>query len=145
VLVAGNFNSPSLDLDAGPGSYLLSNAGSSDGFVAKYDSAGTLLWGVQLASTAFNTGPDVAVDAVGNILIANNFTGSIEIGAPGQPHVTLTSGGSSEVGFLAKIDPAGNVLWARTVGAAADPRYATSITTDAAGNVSPQSNEATQL
>ena len=123
VLVAGYYRSASLDLDPGPGTYLLPNAGGSDGFVAKYDPAGNLLWGVQLASSASNTAPDVAVDGAGNVLIVSNFTGSIDIGVPGGPAVTLTNGGSNE-GFVAKIDPAGNALWARTVGAPADARLA---------------------
>src|SRR6476660_9615838 len=46
MLVAGNFTSASIDLDPGPGTYLLPNAGGSDGFAAKYDPAGNLLWGV---------------------------------------------------------------------------------------------------
>jgi hypothetical protein len=144
VLVAGNFSSAFLDLDPGPGTYLLSNAGGSDGFVAKYDPAGNLLWGVQLASSASNTAPDVAVDGVGNVLIASNFTGSIDIGVPGWPHVTLTNGGSNE-GFVAKIDPGGNALWARTVGAPADARLAHGITADAAGNVYATGSEGDRL
>jgi hypothetical protein len=144
VLVAGNFNSASLDLDPGPGTYLLPNAGGTDGFVAKYDPAGNLLWGVQLASSASNTAPDVAVDGAGNVLIVSNFTGSIDIGVPGGPPVTLTNGGSNE-GFVAKIDPAGNALWARTVGAPADARLAYGITADAAGNVYATGSEGDRL
>src|ERR1051325_6940950 len=48
VLVAGMFDSASLDLDPGPGAYVLSNAGGYDGYAAKYDSAGNLAWGVQV-------------------------------------------------------------------------------------------------
>ena len=133
VLVTGSFTSASLDLDPGPGTYLLSNAGGYDGYAAKYAPTGNLLWGVHFASTANNQAWKVAVDGADNVLIAGSFSGPLEIGAPGQPHVTLTSGGSNE-GFIAKIDSAGNALWARTFGAAADPRFGT-ITADAAGNV----------
>ena len=51
MLVAGNFTSASLDLDPGPGTYILPNAGGSDGFAAKYDATGSLLWGVQVGGT----------------------------------------------------------------------------------------------
>ena len=134
VVVAGAFSSAFLDLDPGPGTYLLPNAGGNDGFAAKYDATGNLLWGVQVGGTGSGGVLKVEVDGADNVLIAGTFAGSVEIGAPGRPPVTLTNGGISE-GFLAKFDPAGNALWARTFGTAANPRYARGITTDAAGNV----------
>src|SRR4051794_23738756 len=42
VLVPGSFTSPSIDLDPGPGTYLLANTGLGDGYAAKYDPTGTL-------------------------------------------------------------------------------------------------------
>lgn len=145
MLVAGNFTSASLDLDHGPGTYLLPNAGgSSDGFAAKYDPAGNLLWGVQVSGTGISSVYKVEVDSAGNALIAGIYRGSVEIGAPGRPAVTLTNGGINE-GFLAKFDPAGNALWARTFGAATDPRVANGITTDAAGNVYATGSEGNRL
>ncbi|HUE74169.1 MAG TPA: Calx-beta domain-containing protein [Pirellulaceae bacterium] len=134
VVVAVSFSSASIDLDPGPGSYILPSAGGWDSAVAKYDPLGNLLWGVQLASTANNFSRDVAVDGVGNILFAGTFEGSLEIRAPGQPPVTLTNGGLSE-GFLAKIDPAGAVLWATTFGVAGSPRDARGVAADAVGDV----------
>ena len=144
VLVAGSFNSASLDLDSGPGTYLLSNVGGYDGYAAKYDPTGNLLWGIQIGGTGNGAGTEVASDGAGNVLIAGSFAGSVEIGALGQPHLTLTNGGSRE-GFLAKLDPAGNALWARTFGTAADPRLAYGITADAAGNVYATGSEGHRL
>ena len=145
VLVAGNFNSPSLDLDPGPGTYLLPNAGGSDGFAAKYDPAGNLLWGVQVGGASnYGSVYKVEADGAGNVLIAGIFAGSVEIGAPGRPSLTLATGAINE-GFLAKFDPAGNALWARTFGAAADPRVAYGMTADAAGNVYATGSEGNRL
>ena len=144
VLVAGSFTSASLDLDPGPGTYLLPNAGGYDGYAAKYDPAGNLLWGVQVGGTDLSSVYKVEEDAAGNVLIMGVFRGSIEIGVPGRPPVTLTTGGVNE-GFLAKFDPAGNALWASTFGAAANPRLAYGITTDAAGNVYAAGAEGSQL
>jgi hypothetical protein len=147
AVVAGFYLSASIDLDPGPGSYVLPNAGVSDavnGFVAKYDPLGSLFWGVHFASPASNSAWDVAIDGANNILVIGNFQGSLEIGAPGQTPVTLTNGGISE-GYLAKIDPAGNVLWATTFGATADPRLAYGVTADAAGNVYATGSEAKKL
>lgn len=144
MFVAGNFDSASLDLDPGPGAYILPNAGGSDGFAAKYDPAGSFLWGVQVSGTGISSIYKVEVDAAGNALIAGIFRGSVEIGAPGRPPVMLSNGGSNE-GFLAKFDPAGNALWARTFGTAADPRVAQGITTDVSGNVYATGSEGNRL
>ena len=133
VLVAGSYSSASIDLDPSPGEYILSNAGGYDGYAAKYDPAGNLLWGVHVGGTGSENVSEVEVEGAGNVLIAGSFAGSVEIGAPGRPPVTLNNGGSNE-GFLAKLDPAGNTLWARTF-AGTDVRTVRDITTDAAGNV----------
>src|SRR6185436_1920961 len=135
VFVAGYTGSPSIDLDPSPGTYILPNAGVYNGFAAKYDLAGNLLWGVQESGTGNDKVTKIAVDGAGNILIAGSFAGTVDIGAPagGLAHVTLSNGGSSEW-FLAKIDSAGNALWATSIGATA-ARWVNDITADAAGNV----------
>jgi Calx-beta domain/Beta-propeller repeat len=148
VVVAGFFGlgSPSLDLDPGPGTYSLPNAGGlGDGFAAKYDPDGNLLWGVQVGGTGNDTVTKVAVDGAGNVLISGGFTGTVDIGAPaaGLAHVSLTNGGSTEW-FLAKIDPAGNTLWATSFGSSAS-RFVSAITADAAGNVYATGHEGNQL
>ena len=144
VVVSGTFSSASIDLDPGPGEYILSNAAGYDGYVAKYDPVGNLAWGVQVGANDLATVYKVAVDGAGNVLIMGIFRGSIAISAPGRSAVTLTNGGTNE-GFLAKLDPAGNTLWASTFGAAASPRLAYGMTADAAGNVSGTGYEGNRL
>ncbi len=144
AVVAGFYKSASIDLDPGPGSYVLPNAGGNDGFVAKYDPLGNLLWGVHFASPANTAATDVAIDGASNVLVTGNFQGSMEIGAPGQTPVTLTNAGINE-SFLAKIDATGNVLWATTFGATADPRFAYGVAVDPAGNVYATGSEANKL
>ena len=144
AVVAGFYHSGSIDLDPGPGIYDLPNAGGNDGFVAKYDPLGNVLWGVHVASPASNEATDVAIDGANNVLVIGNFQGSLEIGAPGQTPVTLTNGGSRE-SFLAKVDPTGNVLWATTFGTSANPRLTRGVTTDAAGNIYVAGSEGNKL
>jgi hypothetical protein len=88
----------------------VTSAGSSGVFVAKLDHRGTFLWAVPLPGfTQSGLWNGLAVDGAGNILYGGIFTGTVRFGS-----TTLTSKGSQD-GFLAKLDPDGNLLWARTV------------------------------
>jgi Beta-propeller repeat len=53
------------------------NAGGSDAFVAKLDSAGRPLWGTQLGTTGTEQANAIAVDSNGAIYIAGNTDGSL--------------------------------------------------------------------
>jgi hypothetical protein len=88
----------------------VTSAGSAGVFVAKLDHSGTFLWAVPLPGfTQSGLGNGLAVDGAGNILYAGMFTGTVSFGS-----TTLTAKGSQD-GFLAKLDPNGNLLWARAV------------------------------
>ncbi|MDB6066976.1 MAG: hypothetical protein JWR26_3184 [Pedosphaera sp.] len=84
---------------------LSNNSGSQDIFVAKYDTAGNLLWARSAGSTADDSGYGVAVDGAGNCYI----TGFLGGAASFTNGVTLPAGGL----FLAKYDAGGNLLWAQ--------------------------------
>jgi len=53
------------------------NAGSSDAYLAKYDTAGTLLWTEQLGTSEGDTSYSVAVDGPGNAFISGQTYGSL--------------------------------------------------------------------
>jgi hypothetical protein len=135
VAVVGNFTNGSIDLDPGLGSYVLPNAGASDGFAASYDPLGNLRWGVHFASAGSNNATEVAMDRAGNTFVYGSFTGTIQVGASGATPLTLTAAAGGSDACLAKIDPAGNLLWARTLGEGGVRRLANGIATDSAGNV----------
>lgn len=70
----------------------------------------------------------MALDPAGNIVIAGQFAGALDMG----PH-SLDSRGPSEA-FVAKLSPAGELLWVRTLGSdGAD--FASAVAVDSAGNV----------
>jgi len=105
VYVSGRFHSPTLTI----GSVTLINkdntGNSTDLFIAKYDSDGSMLWA---KSTGENHTNDVAlslaVSTSGNIYMTGVFGGST---------ITFDSIVLSNPGFfLAKYDTDGNVLWA---------------------------------
>lgn len=84
------------------------NAGGADAYIAKYDAAGTQLWIKQLGSAVTDASTSVVTDAGGNVYVAG-----ITDGAIGGPNA-----GSSD-NFVAKYDPAGNLLWTQQLGSAA--------------------------
>ena len=98
------------------------NAGSSDAFLAKYDSSGALLWTRQIGTTDWDWSNSVAVDGYGNAYISGTTGGSI--------------GGQNAGGFdafLAKYDSSGALLWTRQLGTS-DWDISNSVAIDGSGN-----------
>jgi Beta-propeller repeat len=81
------------------------NAGNSDTFVSKYDSAGNKLWTKLIGGPTFESGSGIATDSQGNIYVAGNV--SVPVGMSGnfEPDV-----------FVSKLDAAGNLIWTRQLG-----------------------------
>ncbi|TAL01531.1 MAG: hypothetical protein EPO07_08215, partial [Verrucomicrobia bacterium] len=110
--------------------------GSSDIFVARYNSAGQLLWAKGAGSTSPDQARGVAFDRAGNVFITGSFSGNIIFDA-----ITLTTVRKGLDIFFAKYDAAGNAVWARTPASASSDttilQYddeGASVTTDDAGN-----------
>jgi hypothetical protein len=84
-----------------------------DMFVAKYDSAGNVLWVWQAGGEGDYRGYDIAVDAVGNSYVAGTFC--CRSVAFGNTNLTAAPGVGGEPGdtFIAKYDTDGNLLWVR--------------------------------
>jgi hypothetical protein len=98
IIVAGSFNLPGRVWDA---------------YVAKFDSNGDLKWMRTLADGRNDNAYGVAVDNVGNIYVAgttNSFKAATDRDI-----------------FVAKFDPAGNLLWFRTINLGAGDDIAYSI------------------
>ena len=131
VLVSGTFTG-TVNFDPNAGDTSLSAPGRNDVFIAKYDSGGGLIWARSAAGTAgtIATGYALAVDAAGNVAAAGSFQGTAAFGS-----TTLTAGGSFD-GFVAKLDPSGQFLWAKaTSGSGTSVAQAAGLTFDASGNV----------
>ncbi|MBI3510187.1 MAG: T9SS type A sorting domain-containing protein [Bacteroidetes bacterium] len=125
VYLTGYFFSPTMTI----GTTLLTNAGSSDIFIAKYDPNGNALWAKSCGSTGGDEGVSVVADHSGNAVLSGFFFGpSISIGTN-----TLTNAGSYDI-FIAKYDANGNVLWANGAGGTGDDE-GYSLCADANSNV----------
>ena len=92
-------------------------------WVAKYDTAGRVMWKRQLGTEAYDGAVGVATDAAGNVYIT---------GGPRLARRPL-SGGLVDA-WVAKYDAAGRVVWKRQVGTRVYDN-AFGVATDAAGNV----------
>src|SRR5581483_4553530 len=90
---------------------ILTNNGSADAFAAKYNPAGTLVWAKALGGAAYDAATGIAVDPAGNSYVTGFFySTNATFGG-----VTITNAGQSGI-FVAKLDSAGNVLWATQAG-----------------------------
>jgi hypothetical protein len=105
------------------------NASTESTYVAKVDPNGNFLWAEQLGGAPGNTFWDgIALDGGGNVYVTGNFSGTAAFGG-----TTLTSAGGADI-YVAKLDPNGNVLWARSAGGAGTD-WAMRVAADGSGNV----------
>jgi hypothetical protein len=125
VYVGGYYTSATMTIGSFP---LTSNSGTS-AFVAKLNSAGTVLWAESLGGNAVAQANGVAVAADGSVYVAGSFSGSGTFGS-----TPLTASGTDDV-FVAKLNASGSVLWAEHIGASGTTDTATAIATDSSGNV----------
>ena len=87
-----------------------------DAFIAKLDASGTPLWSARYGDSADQRALSVAADAGGNVLVAGAFAGSLTFSPGASPRIS--AGGRD--GFVAKLDPSGAGVWARSFGDGAD-------------------------
>ncbi len=109
--IAGRFLD-SVDIDPGPGQYLLRDSkGHLTFFVAKYSPTGDFLFGFALPNNDKYSVilKDLEVDSNENIYLSGLFGDTIDIDPGSQVH-TIGSVGSSA--FLAKFNSTGNFQWA---------------------------------
>ncbi|RIK71493.1 MAG: hypothetical protein DCC67_20240, partial [Planctomycetota bacterium] len=97
------------------------HAGSADAFVRKYDTGGNLQWTKQLGTPAEDRATGVAVDGLGNVFLSGFTVGSL-----GGPNA-----GAADA-FISRLDTAGNLVWTRQLGTAAND-VSWAISADGAG------------
>jgi hypothetical protein len=97
VYVCGHFASASVQI----GGQTLTSNGAKDIFVAKYDTAGALLWAKNMGGAGEDKAVAIATDSLNNMYITGSCGGNASFGA-------LTFTGNS---FIAKLNTNGDVLW----------------------------------
>jgi hypothetical protein len=109
------------------GSITLTSNGNYDTFIAKYDSAGNVLWALQSGGTGLEMGRGITVDRNGNCYLTGYFDGSAAFGG-----TNFTSNGIYDV-YIAKYDASGNFQWAARAGSN-DEDFGRNISVDGNGN-----------
>ncbi len=125
VFIAGYFISSTITF----GSFSLTNAGSQDIYLVKYDASGNVLWAKSAGGNGFDDAFSVATDLSGNVFITGMFSSpSINFDT-----VSLTNLSGADM-YLAKYDANGNALWAVNTGGSGY-QSGQSVATDIAGDI----------
>jgi hypothetical protein len=99
------------------------NAGGSDAFLARYDSAGNQIWIQQFGTNASDVAEAIASDGAGGVVIAGFTWGSLGGPAAGLRDV-----------WLSRYDSNGNQVWLRQLGTSED-ESAHALVPDGVGGV----------
>ena len=98
-----------------------------DVFVVALDASGNHVWSKGFGDAAEQFGESIAVDAMGNVLVAGTFQGVIDFGSGPLAAVYRDV-------FLAKLDPSGAPIWGKRFGDGEKMSDA-NVGVDAAGDV----------
>ncbi len=106
---------------------------TSDVFLARYDTAGALVWAKVGGGELLDQANDVATDPAGNSYVVGAIqTNSLHPTAQFD-NITLTGNGDFDW-LVVKYDPAGNVIWAKNAGGTGGD-FAKGVALDASGNI----------
>jgi hypothetical protein len=105
VYITGHFWST---VDFGGGT--LTSAGSSDTYLAKFNSGGAHVWSQRFGDASGQVGYSVASDAFHNVVVTGTVRGTVDFGGG-----ILTSAGSADV-FVAHFDQNGTHRWSKRFG-----------------------------
>ena len=142
IYVAGDYTgiatNPSIFGPGEPNETPLASAGGRDIFVAKYDSAGSLVWAKRVAGGVDQESVfAMAGDGSGNSYVTGPYTGTAtnpSTFGPGDPNPTqLISTGGQDI-FVAKFDSTGKLVWAKSAGGRGNDDTGFGIGLDGSGN-----------
>jgi uncharacterized delta-60 repeat protein len=112
-----------------PNETVLTSAGNTDIFIARYNPDGTLAWAKRAGGASpFDQGYAVTALSDNSTIVTGYFRDSATFG-PGESHQTvLTSPGNDDI-FIARYHPNGLLSWAKRAGGPSDDDIGTGITT----------------
>ncbi len=111
------FNGDNFDIKGGTSTLASGDVDSGDGFVAKYDSDGNLLWVEPFSGDGIEYPRRIKVDSDGNVYVAGNFVDGpvlnslLDFDPDDSPGNFVVSNAGDYDGFLVSFDPNGNYRW----------------------------------
>lgn len=115
IYVVSDLREPA-DMDPGNGVFMMKPTGFRDAFIVKLDTDGNLVWAKQFGGPG-DTGPqgyNLALDPENNIIFCGTFNNTVDFD-PGPGVFNLTSSAHTQA-FLVKLNPQGNLIWAKQFG-----------------------------
>jgi hypothetical protein len=120
-------------LTATPGAHQVSLGGNSDGYIAKFSTAGVRLWATYYGGSDYDGAFSCTTDKNNNVYICGSTTSTnVGVMASSGGHLPVSNGMSD--GYLAKFSSSGTRLWATYYGSYIDD-YGLTCVTDTTGNV----------
>ncbi|MBI2269360.1 MAG: hypothetical protein HYU69_03285 [Bacteroidetes bacterium] len=119
IYIGGQTSSTDLPLRAWGGAYnQAANAGNNDGFLARFNSTGTLIWSTYYGGTGVDKIITIRTDTPGNI-VAVGLSGSTDlpVQAWGAAYYQPSNAGNDDE-FILRFDPSGVRTWATYYGGA---------------------------
>jgi gliding motility-associated-like protein len=129
VYVTG-FYDGTADFDPSSGVYnLTASGGGFDTFIAKYTSAGALIWAKTIGGSGTDQVNSMTVDINGNAIISGQYSSpTMAVGS-----TTLQNNGEWN-SFVVKINTNGGFVWAKSIGGSSTD-YGAHIESDSQGNI----------
>ena len=119
VFTAGTLYNLPTDMDFSPAVFTLTpGIGNVNTYVAKYNTAGDLLWAKLIFSqNNDNKVTDLKIDSSENVYFIGTFKGTIDFDpGPGTFFLTNTNLNGTVQLFIEKLDSNGNFVWAKQIG-----------------------------
>lgn len=115
IFVAGFFGGEVLFESEVDDDIIITSQGETDGFLAKYDDAGDVLWVQQFGAVGTVAGVNaILLDDNEDIIVLGRYWEYVVFDAESDNPVVLTTDSELNM-FLAKYDKNGNFLWAKNV------------------------------
>lgn len=135
IILSGQYLG-AVDFDPGAGSVIYTTTTLSyyDMYILKLDSLGNYIWAKTFGNglDEFNYGLDI--DAMGNVYATGSFHDVVDFDPNAGVYNLTTFNSFYTDAFFLKLDPLGNLLWAKNVGGSFD-EYGVSLTLDSVNNI----------
>jgi hypothetical protein len=113
----GLFSGSTFDADPDPTNVVsLIHNGGTDALIAKYNPDGNLIWAKSMNSPNAENYNKINIDAAGNIYLNGTFTWYADFDLDPNQLYQLFPARTTSDSFLAKYDPAGNLIYALNLG-----------------------------